>query len=123
MFPNLPFKAPPLKIHAGAGAGNKGRESLGDRRSREIWAQWSSCPQITRATRNIKHTGAPLSGGDKTPVFSPRTLGRDLVNDLVTFLLSVEAELTQIPQNDNPDSSLPGPVPILRGMAHVFTAC
>ena len=36
------------------------------------------------------------------PAFLPRWLEVDFVNDLVTILLSVEADLTQILQNDYP---------------------
>jgi hypothetical protein len=36
------------------------------------------------------------NGGDKIPVFSSRKLGMDIVNNLVTSLLSVEADLTHL---------------------------
>lgn len=46
------------------------------------------------------------SGGDKIPVFQPRNLRVDFVNNLVAFLLSREADLTQITQNVYPRLSL-----------------
>jgi hypothetical protein len=42
-------------------------------------------------------------------VFMSRRLAVDLLNNLVTFLLSLEADLTQTPLMVIPDSSLPGP--------------
>ena len=38
----------------------------------------------------------------------------DFVNDMIIFLLSVEANLTQRTQNDCQDSSLTRPLPIFR---------
>lgn len=64
--------------------------------------------------------GSLLSGGHKIPVLSSspshvlflcscvcacvphRRLGVDFVNNLVTFLVSLEADLTQFPQKDYP---------------------
>lgn len=40
--------------------------------------------------------GSPLNGGDKIRVFLARMLGVDFVLNLLTFLLSVEADLTHL---------------------------
>lgn len=40
--------------------------------------------------------GSLLNGGDKILVFLPRWLEVDFVNDLVTILVSVEADLTRL---------------------------
>lgn len=45
----------------------------------------------------LKTEGPHLSGGDKIPVFLPRSLGVDTVNDVMSFLLFVEANLTLNP--------------------------
>lgn len=66
------------------------------------------------------HGGPLLSGGEKIPVFLPRCLGMDFVNNLVTFLLSVEADLTQIPQTAYPRLSLPRPLPMLWGRGRMY---
>lgn len=44
----------------------------------------------------------------------------DFVNNLVTFLLSVEADLTQIPQTAYPRLSLPRPLPMLWGRGRMY---
>lgn len=40
--------------------------------------------------------GPFLNGGNKTAVFLPRRVGVDFVNDLMTILLSVEADLIHL---------------------------
>ena len=56
-----------------------------------LGAQRFLCPQIPRETNNAKHTMK-----NKVPVFLPRRLGVDFINKLVTFLLSVEVNLTHL---------------------------
>jgi hypothetical protein len=40
--------------------------------------------------------GPLLNGRDNQPVFLPRSLGMDVVSDLVTSLLSLEADLSHL---------------------------
>lgn len=83
---------------------------------------WGRSPCSHRALGNqdVRCTGPLLSGRDKITDFLSRMLGVDFVNDLMTFLLSEEAELIHLllqqqtsPKSSGmiiPDSSLPRPL-------------
>ena len=103
-----------------------------------VWAWWEdkgpfTYIQITRETRNVKHTGPLLSGGDKIFVFLPRRLGVDFLNNLVTYLLSTEVDLTNLLlerwTSQYPPEWLSQTLPSLecnlslKGMSHVLIAC
>lgn len=75
-----------------------------------LGTQGSWHPQIIGKPGGMLHTqGLLLSGEEKILVFLLKRLGMDFVNNLLTFLLCVEADLTQMPD------SLPRPLPILWG--------
>lgn len=54
------------------------------------------CPKSIREPGLLNTQGSLLSGGDKMPVFPHRRLEVAIVNDLLTFVLSVESDQTHL---------------------------
>lgn len=63
--------------------------------------------EIRKEPGMLTTQGRLLSGGDKTEYLHSRKLRIEVANNLVTFLLSEETDLTLIPQNDYPRLFLP----------------
>lgn len=62
-------------------------------------------PQITRETSNVNHRG--VSSKEEIPISSP-----EIWEWILTFLLSVEEDITQVPQNVYPRPFLAKPLPL-----------
>lgn len=91
-------------------------------------------PQITWETRVLNTQGPLISARNKIPIFLPRKLGVDSVKHRMIFQLSEEADIIHLllQMQTLPkflrmiisDSSLPTPLPILRGNVTCnFLAC
>lgn len=77
----------------------------------KLWTHRGRCAHRDTKRPGVLITQCFLEGGDKNP---SRGLRVEVLNNLVTFPLSVGTDLTQISQMIIPDSSLPRLSPILR---------